>query len=168
MRDYLQLIDTETHGPRCDVTPLFARPEALNAALTDLWQPFADRPVDLIAGVDALGFILGAALAQKVGLGFLPIRKAGKLPVPVARIEFVDYSGLTKGLEIRKDLQLSGQRVLLVDEWIETGTQVETAAHLIEGQGGVIAGIVTLNMDDNARTRALRERYRCVAANLLA
>jgi len=161
MVDYLHLIDSNTTGRRYDVSPLFADNEAFSAILADLGMPFQDIKIDYIAGIDALGFILGAALAQYLKVGFIPIRKGGKLPVAVDSVSFVDYSSKVKSLEIRVDAVPRGARLLLVDEWIETGAQVSAAINLIEGQGGVIVGIAAINIDGNDLTQALQEKYNC-------
>lgn len=163
MKSYLRLIDTQTPGPRCDVTPLFADPAAFAQLIADLSEPFATVTLDYVAAIDALGFVLGGAMALHLGKGFIPIRKRGKLPVATLAVEFVDYSGQPKGLEIRRGLLQPGDRVLLVDEWIETGAQAQAAIHLIEQEGGVIAGIATINLDDNPLPSALRQRYLCHA-----
>lgn len=163
MKDYLRLIDTQTPGPRCDVTPLFADPSAFAALVTDLCSPFQSTAIDYVAGIDALGFILGTAMALHLNKGFIPIRKGGKLPVDVTAVEFVDYSGQPKTLELRQGSIQSGDRVLLVDEWIETGAQVGAAVDLIEGAGAVVAGIAAINMDDNPGVRRLRKKYMCFA-----
>jgi adenine phosphoribosyltransferase len=159
-RSYLRLIDTRGMG-RYDVTPLFADAAAFATLLDDLARPFADGSIDVVAGIDALGFILGAALATRLGTGFVPLRKGGKLPVPADSASFVDYTGYTKSLELRRAAIPPGAHVLLVDEWIETGAQIRAAIGLIEGQGGAVAAIVTIAMDDNATTQALRAGYRC-------
>lgn len=164
-KPYLNRIDFDTPGPRCDVTPLFADYAAFSALLDDIEGAFARVNFDCVAGIDALGFILGAALALRMRKGFIPIRKGGKLPVPADRVSFVDYTGSEKSLELRSDALKVGTRVLVVDEWIETGAQVNAAIRLIEGQGGVVAGIATINLDDNPATRRLRETYRCYSAN---
>lgn len=159
MKSYLHLIDTQTIGPRCDVTPLFADPAAFAQLIADLSEPFAAVPLDYVAAIDALGFVLGGAMALRIGTGFIPIRKRGKLPVATRAVEFVDYSGLAKGLEIRRGLLQPGDRVLLVDEWIETGAQAQAAIRLIEQEGGVVAGIATINIDDNPLPADLCRRY---------
>lgn len=163
MKDYLQLIDTDTRGPRCDVTPLFAHPAAFSQLVTDLAEPFLSMSIDYVAGIDALGFILGAALAERLKKGFIPIRKGGKLPVAVTSAEFVDYTGQQKTLELRQGTIKPGDRVLVADEWIETGAQMQAAVDLIEGAGGVVAGIAAINIDSSPLTRSLRERYTCHA-----
>jgi adenine phosphoribosyltransferase len=161
MKSYLRLIDTETAGPRCDVTPLFADPAAFAQLIADLSDPFAAVPLEYVAAIDALGFVLGGAMALHLGKGFIPIRKRGKLPVAARAVAFVDYSGQTKGLEIRRGLLQPGDRVLLVDEWIETGAQAQAAIRLIEQEGGVVAGIATINIDDNPLPARLRLQNNC-------
>jgi adenine phosphoribosyltransferase len=163
-RPYLALIDYQTNGQRCDVTPLFADYAAFSALVDDLAALVEPLAFDVVAGIDALGFILGAALALRTRTGFVPIRKGGKLPVAVDVAECVDYTGQRKTLELRWDALKPGTRVLVVDEWIETGAQVRAAIQLIERQGGVIAGIASLHMDDNEQTEPLRVRYPCVQA----
>jgi len=163
-RSYLDLIDHETSGNRCDVTPLFADYAAFSALVDDLAALVEPFGFDVIVGIDALGFILGAALALRACVGFVPIRKGGKLPVVVDSAECVDYTGQRKTLELRRDALKPGTRVLLVDEWIETGAQVRAAIQLIEGQSGVIVGIASLHIDDNEQTEPLRARYPCVQA----
>lgn len=163
MTDYLRLIDTNTSGARCDVTPLFADPAAFAQLITDLAKPLSPSAIDYVAGVDALGFILGAAMAVRLEKGFIAIRKGGKLPVPATAAEFADYTGRRKVLEIRRGILKAGDRVLIVDEWIETGAQVQAAIELIEAAGGEVAGIATINMDSNPLPSRLREEYRCHA-----
>ena len=161
-RSYLALIDHETSGNRCDVTPLFADYAAFSALVDDLAALAEPLAFDVVVGIDALGFILGAALALRTHTGFVPVRKGGKLPVAVDSAECVDYTGQRKTLELRKGALKPGTRVLLVDEWIETGAQVRAAIQLIEGQGGVIAGLASLHIDDNEATEPLRAQYVCV------
>ncbi|MFH1524012.1 MAG: phosphoribosyltransferase family protein [Chloroflexota bacterium] len=161
MKDYLRLIDTHTRGPRYDVTPLFADAAAFAALVSDLIAPFDVAEIDFVAGIDALGFILGTAIAIRLGRGFIPIRKGGKLPVQADAMDFVDYTGQSKSLELRAGAVPLGAKILLVDEWIETGAQVKAAAQLIERQGGVLAGIASISIDLNEKTRSLLETYHC-------
>jgi len=163
MKEYLRLIDTNTSGPRCDVTPLFADPLAWAELVTDLSEPFAALAINYVAGIDALGFILGTALALRLNKGFIPIRKGGKLPVAVKSIEFVDYTQTPKVLALRQGALKPGDRVLVVDEWIETGAQMQAAIDLIEQAGGIVVGVATINIDHNPKTARLREKYHCHA-----
>ncbi len=157
---YLNLIDKQTRG-RYDVTPLFSNYEAFANLADDLAQRFADVEIDRVAAIDALGFILGTALAVRLQKGFVPIRKGGKLPTQVEHAEFVDYSKEQKSLEIRVDAITRGMKVLIVDEWIETGAQVKAAIELVERLGGIVAGVTTINIDENENTRPLMEKYNC-------
>ncbi|MEO7000469.1 MAG: phosphoribosyltransferase family protein, partial [Ktedonobacterales bacterium] len=84
-----------------------------------------------------------------------------KLPVPANAVEFVDYSGQRKSLELSATALVHGMRVLVADEWIETGAQVSAAIHLLEAQGAIIAGIITICMDSNEQTERLRACYPC-------
>ena len=163
MKDYLQLIDTHTAGRRCDVTPLFADPEAFAHLISDLSAPYLNVPIDYVAGIDALGFILGTAIALRLNRGFIPIRKGGKLPVAVVAAEFVDYTGQQKALELRKGMIKPGDQVLVVDEWVETGAQVQAAIDLIEREGGQVVGITTINIDNSPTAVRLCKKYPCHA-----
>jgi len=161
MKEYLGLIDVNTPGRRNDVTPLFADPVAFSELVTDLAAPFEPDSIDLVAGIDALGFILATAIAMQLGKGLIPIRKGGKLPVQSDRVEFIDYTGQSKSLELRSGSLQPGSRILLVDEWIETGAQAKAAIELIEHQGGILVGIAAINIDINDNTITLLEKYRC-------
>jgi len=164
MKPYLYKIDTATTGNRYDVTPLFADSECFTQLVEDLAIPFLDSRIDFVACIDALGFILGTAVACRLNVGIIPVRKGGKLPVQTEGVEFRDYSGETKRLEIRKDILSPKDRVLLVDEWIETGTQIMAAVDLIERQGAVIEAIAAINMDLNKQTKEISGKYRVHAA----
>lgn len=163
MINYLQFIDTETVGPRYDVTPLFGNYGAFSALVEDLSKHFDGVEFDLVAGIDAFGFILGTALAFRARKGFIPIRKGGKLPVKADVIHFTDYSREGKSLELRPDSISAGIRVLVVDEWIETGAQAKAAIELVERRGGIVVGVATIGMDDNEATRLLCGKYACYA-----
>lgn len=161
MKSYLSLIDTTTKG-RYDVTPLFADPAAFSSLVSDLCEHFESNAIDFVVGIDALGFILGTAIAQHMNKGFIPLRKKGKLPGPHFSTElFRDYSGLEKALEVRCDMASAKKKYLIVDEWVETGTQMKAAVTLLEEHGGIIAGIAAINIDENEKTDALTQKYNC-------
>jgi adenine phosphoribosyltransferase len=160
--DYLRLIDrSKLHYKRSDVTPIFAEPAAFAALVDDLLAPFRNDGVQRVAGTDALGFIVGTALALRLGVGFVPIRKGGKLPVRHERVAFHDYSGGEKVLELRCEPWPAGTRVLLVDEWIETGATARAAVELVERAEGIVTGITAIAFRRNENTAPLWAKYRC-------
>ena len=160
MQPYLSLIDTNTTGNRNDVTPLFANREAFAQLAADLAEPFRNAGIERVVAIDALGFILGAAVAEGLEVGVVPVRKGGKLPVEAMWVDFVDYTGTRKVLEIRPDALEPGTNVLIVDEWIETGAQVRAAIDLVERLGARVAGVTTIQMDSNPQTDLIRSSYR--------
>jgi adenine phosphoribosyltransferase len=101
----------------------------------------------VVAAVDALGFVLGGAIAGRRACGLVAVRKQGKLPNAALREPFEHYAGGTDALEVREGLFLERDRVLIVDEWIETGATVTATAQLVERCGAVVAGIATLHCD---------------------
>ena len=160
--DYLPLIDrSRTIYKRADVSPIFAQPAAFAKLVEDLAKPYLGERVQQVAGLDAMGFIVGTALALKLGAGFVPIRKGGKLPVAHDRETTVDYSGKEKTLELRTAAFPAGTRVLLVDEWIETGAQARAAIALIGRAGGEVVGITAIGFRKNEKTAELWANYRC-------
>lgn len=160
--DYLRLIDrSKTHFKRSDVTPIFAEPAAFKALVDDVAAPWTKAGVERVVGTDALGFILGTALALRLGVGFVPVRKGGKLPVKHERATYRDYSGAEKTFELRAEPWPRGTRVLLVDDWIETGATAAAAVELIERAGGVVVGIAAIAFRKNEKTAPLFAKYRC-------
>jgi adenine phosphoribosyltransferase len=166
MKPYLRRIDTHASG-RYDVTPLFADAAALDALVADVAAAHRTTEPNVVACIDALGFILGTAVARALGVGVVAIRKSGKLPVNADRETFVDYSGAQKALELRTDALGPHHQVLLVDDWIETGAQVGAAIRLIERRGARVVGIAAIHMDQNDETRVLAQRYRVRTASEL-
>jgi adenine phosphoribosyltransferase len=160
-KDYLQLIDRNTEGQRYDITPLFANPGAFSSLIDDLTSQYNDIEYDAVAAIDALGFILGAGIAHRVGKGLIPIRKGGKLPVQTHAIGFIDYTGRSKSLELRRGAFAPGSKLILVDEWVETGAQINAAIELIQKSGGIVVGIASINIDRNDSTKKLFESYNC-------
>lgn len=158
---YDKHINKNTTG-RYDVTPLFENPEVFSRLIGDLIEPFKNIKFNKIVGLDALGFVLGGAIAIRMKKGFVPVRKEGKLPGvegTVVRTSFVDYSKNSKTFEINRNSIKKGDKVLIVDEWIETGTQLKASIKLIEKLGGKVIGISALNIDKNDKTRLLFEKY---------
>jgi len=164
MKDFLAAIDRQTTGNRCDVTPLFAEADAFSTLVDHLIAQTSALKFDRIAAIDALGFILGAAIATRLGKGLIALRKGEKLPLAAMREEFVDYTGQSKSLEMRPDILRPDERMLLVDEWIETGAQARAAIKLIERAGGAVAGIATINADSTAASDLIGRGYPVFAA----
>ena len=166
-RWYLDIMSPNTKGEKfawLDPTSIYINGEAFTQLLDDLTADLEGVDCDVVAGLDAMGFVLGAALATRIGVGFLPIRKAGKLCVDTDSVSFTNYSGRTQGMEMRTPAFAAGTRVLLVDQWIETGGTMDGAIRLVERQGGIVAGIATIAMEDNDRTAGYRAAYPVVTA----
>lgn len=118
-----------------DITTLLLDAEGLRATIDGLILPFIKADIDLVAGIEARGFILGGAVAHELGKGFVPIRKKGKLPHATLSQEYALEYGVD-AIEIHADAIQPGQRVLLVDDLIATGGTAEAAIALIRRSGG--------------------------------
>jgi len=126
-----------------DITPLLADSVALKTATEALCADFHAAGIEYVAAVEARGFIFGAAVAEKLGAGFVPIRKKGKLPAKTESITY-DLEYGTDTLQVHVDAVKDGARVLMVDDLLATGGTMASACKLIEKIGGQIAGIVFL------------------------
>ena len=126
-----------------DITPLLGDPAAFSAAIDSLAAGFTDSGVEYVAAVEARGFIFGSAVAEKLGAGFVPIRKKGKLPFETEAITY-DLEYGTDTLEVHRDAVESGAKVLMVDDLLATGGTMAAACKLIEKIGGRVAGIAFL------------------------
>lgn len=168
-RWYLPLMAPNTKGDTfawLDPTSIYINGAAFTDLLDDLTAELDADSLDVVAGLDAMGFVLGAALAARLDRGFLPIRKAGKLCVDTDSVSFSNYSGRTQDMEMRTPAFAAGTRVLLVDQWVETGGTMDGAIRLVERQLGVVAGLAAIAIEENARTLDYRQRYHCVSAVL--
>jgi adenine phosphoribosyltransferase len=123
-----------------DITPLLGDAAGFQRAIDGLVERFAGVEVDRVIGIEARGFILAAPLALRLGAGFAPVRKAGKLPWAVAREEYSLEYGTDK-LEIHRDAIHPGERVLVIDDVLATGGTAAATARLVEALGGVVAGL---------------------------
>ena len=166
-RWYLERMAPNIKGEKfawLDPSAMYVNARSFHGLLDDLVAPFTRDEIDVVAGPDAMGFVLGTALATRLGKGFLTIRKAGKMPVEADQVEFVNYTGRNQLLEMRKPAIGPGTRVLLVDQWIETGGTMEGAIALVERQGGQVAGIATVCLEENERTAKFRQNYKISSA----
>lgn len=166
-RWYLDIMSPNTKGEKfawLDPTSIYINGDAFHDLLNDLVLDLKNVKCDVVAGLDAMGFVLGTALATRLNVGFLPIRKAGKLCVDTDSVTFTNYSGRTQDMEVRTPAFLSGTRVLLVDQWIETGGTMDGAIRLVKRQEGIVAGLVAIAMESNDKTDEYRECFPCITA----
>lgn len=122
-----------------DITPVLADPDGFSALIDAMAEPFLAMGVDKVAGIEARGFTLAAPVAERLGAGFVPIRKPGKLPYKTRRQDYsLEYG--TDGLEIHEDAAGPGDKVLLVDDVIATGGTAAAAISLLKGLGAEVVG----------------------------
>ena len=122
-----------------DLTPLLADSEAFAESIDLLVAPFHNQAIAAVCGIEARGFIFGAAASLSLGCGFVPLRKAGKLPGAKIAIDYALEYG-TDRLEMHADALLPGQRVLIVDDVLATGGTLVAAANLVEKSAAEIVG----------------------------
>lgn len=126
-----------------DITPLLGNGEALRAVVQDLAAPFRQQRIDRVAAIEARGFVIGAPLAVELGAGFVPMRKAGKLPHETFSAQYeLEYGDAA--IELHQDGMLPGDNVLLVDDVLATGGTLAAAVELVQQTGANVVGIVTL------------------------
>ncbi len=123
-----------------DITPLLGDAAAFRLSIDELDRVLADVPCDLILGIESRGFLFGAALAIKKGVGFVPVRKPGKLPYKTVTREYALEYG-TDRVEMHRDAIRPGQRVIVIDDLIATGGTASAACELVEQVGGVVAAL---------------------------
>ena len=143
-----------------DPSSAYINAQSFATILDDLVAPFEDEQIDVVAGIDAAGFVLAGALAVRLGKGVLTLRKEGKTPVGFDSVAMLNYSGQTQRLEMRKPAFAPSTRVLLVDQWIETGGTMSAGIQLIERQQGIVAGIAVICVEENSVSQTLRDQYK--------
>jgi adenine phosphoribosyltransferase len=126
-----------------DITTLLKHPAAFKKSIDLLAKQFKKQNIQYVVGVEARGFIFGAALAYKLGVGFVPVRKKGKLPYKTRSISYALEYG-TDTLEIHEDAIPAHSRVLIVDDLLATGGTIKAVADLVKAQNATIAGIAFL------------------------
>jgi len=126
-----------------DITTLLQEPDGLRLAIDSLSLPFKDQNIDLVVGVESRGFIFGAAVADRIGAGFAPVRKHGKLPASTVRAAY-DLEYGSDALEIHSDAIRKGQRVLIVDDLLATGGTARAATGLVRQLGGTVHALAFL------------------------
>ena len=120
-----------------DITTLMQNPEALREACNQFYNRYKDEKIDKVVGIDARGFVFGAVLAYLLDVGFIPVRKKGKLPFEAISEKYsLEYGNAE--IEIHKDAITKGERVVIIDDLIATGGTVSAAIKLVEALGGEI------------------------------
>ena len=166
---YRPHIDRRVPGNKVDLTPLCNESEVRRNLILDLARPFRNGDLDKVASPESLGFILGSAVAQRLNRGFIPFRKGGELPIHRqhrSRVSFVDYTNRKKTLEVNKDLIKPGERILIVDDVIDTGAQVKAIIKLIERLQGIVVGVSVLVADRSRKTEHLIKTHNVHAIHM--
>ncbi len=140
-----------------DITPLLQNPKTLRVLIDLFVHRYMDQKLDLVAGIDARGFILGAIVAFELNLGFVPIRKKGKLPFTTVAEEYeLEYGNAT--VELHADASKPGDRVLLIDDLIATGGTMMAGKKLLERLGAVVVeGAAIVDLPEFGGSQKLRE-----------
>ncbi|MEM7753629.1 MAG: adenine phosphoribosyltransferase, partial [Pseudomonadota bacterium] len=139
VRDYIRtIVDFPKEGIMFrDVTTLFADPRGFRICIDQLLDPYAGQQIDKVVGLEARGFIIGGAIAHQLSVGFVPIRKKGKLPGTTISEEYqLEYGEAV--MEVHDDAILPGEKILVVDDLLATGGTAEAGIKLIERMGGQI------------------------------
>jgi adenine phosphoribosyltransferase len=126
-----------------DITTLIKKGDAFDEVINIFYEQCRDKKIDLVAGVESRGFIFGGVLADRLKVGFVPVRKFGKLPADTVEQKY-DLEYGTDRLEIHKDAIEPGQRVLVVDDLLATGGTITATCKLVEKLGGKVAGILIM------------------------
>ncbi len=126
-----------------DITPMLANNDARRAAVDELLSAADGQAVTMVAGIESRGFILGVPVAERLGVGFIPIRKAGKLPAETHRVEYsLEYG--TDALELHVDACDPNDRVLIIDDVLATGGTLAAAVECVEATGATVVGASVL------------------------
>jgi adenine phosphoribosyltransferase len=126
-----------------DITTLLQDPAGLRAAIDAIAAPFQNQSIDIVVGIESRGFIFGAPVADRIGAGFAPVRKPGKLPSKTVRETYALEYG-SDALEIHNDAVREGQRVLIVDDLLATGGTARATADLVRRLGGQVHALAFL------------------------
>ncbi|HEV8036620.1 adenine phosphoribosyltransferase [Yoonia sp.] len=141
VQDYIRTIPDFPHAGIMfrDVTTLFSDARGFRIAIDQLLHPYAGQPINKVVGLEARGFILGGAIAHQLSVGFVPIRKKGKLPGKTIEQDYtLEYGQAT--MEVHDDALQAGEKVLLVDDLLATGGTAEAGIKLIERMGAEVIG----------------------------
>jgi len=123
-----------------DITTLLQDPEGFRLAIDAVTLPFRDHQIDLVVGIESRGFIFGAAVADRIGAGFAPVRKPGKLPSSTIRATY-DLEYGSDSLEMHADAVREGQRTIIIDDLLATGGTARATTDLVKRLGGEVVGL---------------------------
>jgi adenine phosphoribosyltransferase len=141
-----------------DITPLISDGSAFRQAVDEMAKKYEGMQIDTILGAEARGFIFGAALAYKLGCGFIPVRKPGKLPYKTCKVSYdLEYGSNT--VEMHTDAVKAGDNILIVDDLVATGGTARAQAKLVKDCGGKVAGFCFLVELEFLNPRKLLEGY---------
>ena len=148
-----------------DITTLMKDPQGFKSAIDAMAKPYAPGSVDLVVGIESRGFIFGAAVADRIGAGFAPVRKIGKLPSTTRKATY-DLEYGTDSLEIHEDAIAEGQRVLIVDDLLATGGTCAATVGLVRGLGANVVGVQFLIelLALGGRSKLVNEKVQSVLA----
>ena len=141
-----------------DITPLLGCPDTMTACIQALCEPFADKGITKVAGMESRGFIFGTPVAAALGLGFVPLRKPGKLPYDTVSARYALEYGEAE-LQMHIDAVTENDKVLLIDDLIATGGTAKASCELIETQGATVAGLAFVIELDFLNGREQLEEY---------
>lgn len=142
-----------------DITPLLANPKARKEVVKQIAQHYQSQKIDMIAGVEARGFIFGMLIAEELDIPFVPVRKAGKLPYHKIQEEYqLEYGKAT--IEMHTDAVSKGARVLIHDDLLATGGTASAAGRMIQRLGGTVTGFsFVINLSFLPGEKLLKERF---------
>lgn len=123
-----------------DITPVLGDPQAFDQLISGMSEPFLDKGITKVAGIEARGFTLATPVADRIGAGFIPLRKPGKLPFQTVKEEYELEYGID-ALEVHTDAVFEGEKVLLVDDVIATGGTARAAIQLLHRVGAEVVGL---------------------------
>lgn len=159
VRDYIRtIVDFPREGILFrDVTTLFADPRGFRMAIDQLLHPYAGMQIDKVVGLEARGFILGGAIAHQLTVGFVPVRKKGKLPgATISQQYTLEYGEAI--MELHSDALVAGEKVLLVDDLLATGGTAAAGIRLIERLGAEVVGCAfVIDLPELGGRRVLEE-----------
>jgi len=146
-----------------DITTLLQDPEGFRLAVDELSRPFTGQGIDVVVGIESRGFILGSVVADRIGAGFSPVRKPGKLPSKTMKASY-DLEYGADALEIHHDAVAPGQRILIVDDLLATGGTARATCDLVKGLGADVHAVAFLIelVELGGRNRLTGERLHAV------